>query len=135
MGIIAYLLGITFFGALAASGYIVTTQILYWIVITFLTLCIILRYQEATRNISRIKNNRKLAPHSLQLLPIIRSVDYDSKSVHDLFSNIFHSFIAFYFLHAPILGLVILVVAFGSIVCSQKYKEMVKYVNNDPRYQ
>lgn len=135
MAIIGHLLGICFFGALAAGGFFTTTQVLYWMGVATMFFISWGNYMNGSCSIEKLKNNKPLPKEIQEILPALREIDYDSKSVHTLFSNVVHAVIALQLLHAPILAAFIMIGAGLGILCLQKMKELIKYVENDSRYK
>lgn len=135
MIIIAHMLGICFFASLATSGFVATTQILYWLAISATIFVNTGNYFNSVDGIRRLKKNKPLPKEIEVLLPYIRYNDYDSKCVHILFSSIVHAVIALHILYAPVLAVFIMLSSACCIVTAQKFKEMMKHVENDPRYQ
>lgn len=135
MAIIGHLIGICFFGAFAASGYTTTVQIMYWMVVGVMFFIAGGNHLNAVRGIQKIKKNKRLPKELEDILPMLRNTDYDVKCVHTLFANVVHAVIALQLAHAPILAAFIMIAACLGIVTLQKFKEMMKHVENDPRYQ
>lgn len=135
MAIIGHLIGICFFGALAASGYTTFVQILYWIGVFGMFFVAGGNYFNATRGLQKLSQQKPLPKELEGILPIIRTTDYDVKCVHTLFANVVHAVIALQLVHAPVLAAFIMIAAVCGIVTLQKFKELMKNVQNDPRYQ
>lgn len=135
MAIVGHLIGICFFGALAASGYTTLVQVLYWIGVFVMFFVAGGNYLNATRGLQKLSQKKPLPKELEKILPIIISTDYDVKCVHALFANVVHAVIALQLVHAPILAAFIMIAACCGIVTLQKFKELMKNVKNDPRYQ
>lgn len=135
MAIIGHFIGICFFGALAASGYIGTVQVMYWIGVAVMLFVAGGNYIHAQRGLAKLQQNKPLSEHMESILPVLNSTDFDVKCVHTLFANVVHAVIALQLAHAPILAAFIMIAACCGIVTLQKFKEMMKHVKDDPRYQ
>lgn len=135
MAVIGYFIGICFFAALAASGFVITVQILYWLGVATMFFVAIGNYINAKRAIYKLSQNKPLPKEIETVIPIISGVNFDLKCVHIFFSNVIHAVIAYQIVHAPILAVFIVLAAVVSMLSMQKFKEMMKYVNNDSRYK
>lgn len=126
MAVIMHLLGITFFAALATSGYITTTQIMYWVILSIMFFVNFGNLHNTSRNIKRKHNGRSLTVEMNAVLPFIEHTDFNSRIVHLLFANIIHAVIAFQLLNAPFLAITICIMMALSILNITKFKELVK---------
>ena len=134
MAIIAYLIGICFFGSLAASGFTLTVQIMYWFGVACMIFVSMGNYLNAQHGMNRLSKNKPLPKDLESILPVLRTIDYDVKCVHVLFSNSVHAVIALQLTQAPILAAFIMISAGTGIITYLKLKEMMKHVENDSRY-
>ena len=135
MAIIGHLIGICFFAAIAASGYTLAVQIMYWMGVATMFFIAGGNYYNAVNGLNHLKENKRLPKEIEDILPLLRTMDFDVKTVHTLFANVVHAVIALQLAHAPILGAVIMLASCAGIVTLQKVKEMMKHVENDSRYQ
>lgn len=135
MAIVWHLIGICFFAALSASGYTTLVQVLYWMGVIVMFFVAGGNYFNAKRGLQKLSKKKRLPKELEGILPIIRKTDYDVKCVHTLFSNVVHAVIALQLAHAPVLAAFIMIAACCGIVTLQKFKELMKNVQNDPRYQ
>lgn len=131
MAVITHLAGICFFAALAASGYIATTQVLYWTLLIPIFILGLINYSEAERNIKRVENGKGLTVSLTKMMPLIIDVDLDSRIVHLIFANLIHAAIAFTLLSAPVLATSIILVTVINLVSIHKFKGIIKSVKND----
>lgn len=135
MAIIGHFIGICFFGALAASGFTGTVQVLYWMGVAVMFFVAGGSYMNAQRGLQKLQQNKPLPKEIESILPALHSTDFDVKCVHTLFANVVHAVIALQLAHAPILAAFIMIAACCCIVTLQKFKEMMKHVKDDSRYQ
>jgi len=135
MAIIGHLIGICFFGAIAASGFTLTVQIMYWLGVACMFFVASGNYLNAQHGMNRLSQNKPLPKELETILPVLRTMNFDVKCVHVLFANVVHAVIALQLAHAPILAAFIMIAACTGIVTYQKLKEMMKHVENDSRYQ
>lgn len=135
MIIIAHLIGITFFAALAASGYTLAVQIAYGTIVALALFISFGNFMNASESIRLLKKKKPLDKAIEQLLPHFRELDFDIKCLHNAFAYAIHALIAIKLLHAPFLAVAIVVASIASIITLRSFKEMMKHVENDPRYK
>lgn len=131
MAIFLHLAGLCFFAVLAVSGFAVTAQVLYWIILVPLFLIGLMNYTEATRNIKRVKDGKQFTSSLQTLLPYLIDLDFNSRIIHLIFANIFHAAIAFVLLQAPVLAIATIIVMALNVTIVYKFKGIINNVVND----
>lgn len=126
MSIIFHLVGICFFAALAASGFLLTSQIIYWVLITIMGILAWFNYTNVTRNLKRIKDGKKLTPEMQKMLPYIENVDFNSRVVHLLFANGIHVGLVIALINAPVLACAITLLLWLNVENVLKFKDLIK---------